>query len=524
MLSSLDALQMTYRDKISFKKILSAILCGILLTLSFPPWKLGWIAYFAFIPLLRAIGETKPLDSFKLGLIAGLTHYLTLIYWIVFVLGHYGGLNIATSICILLLFSFYLSLYPALFSLLVYYIKKAPFPLLLSAGIWVSLEYLRAKIFTGFPWCLTGYSQSNLLILIQIADIAGVYGVSFLIMSFNVLISTIIFNNPFKISNKDIKFEIIIIIFLIIATIGYGYYKLYNKVAHDSSVSIAIIQGNIDQSIKWDEEYQGKTLETLVELSSSVYDLKPDLIIWPETSVPFFFQDEIPLKKEILNVSRQSGADLIFGSPAYAVDGSTRYLNRVYALSPEGMILGEYDKVHLVPFGEYVPLKKFLPFVDRLVQAAGDFESGKEVTPIISSGISLGILICFEIIFPEISREQTNKGAKLLANLTNDAWFGKTSAPYQHLSMAVFRAVENRRPLVRAANTGFSAFIGPDGNIISRSMLFTKTVMVQKIGIDSSELTFYTQHGDTLIIFIIILSLALLFYAIRKRHRRTIYL
>jgi apolipoprotein N-acyltransferase len=175
---------------------------------------------------------------------------------------------------------------------------------------------------------------------------------------------------------------------------------------------------------------------------------------------------------------------------------------------------GYYDKVHLVPFGEYVPLKRFFPFINRLVPAAGDFASGKKIAPLKLPSFSAGVLICFEVIFPELARFRARDGAGIFVNLTNDAWFGITSAPYQHLSMAVFRAVENRRPLIRAANTGISAFISPEGKIINQSELFMEEVLKNKVSLGHLSLRFYTRYGDIFPITILILCLIKIFYVL----------
>jgi apolipoprotein N-acyltransferase len=199
---------------------------------------------------------------------------------------------------------------------------------------------------------------------------------------------------------------------------------------------------------------------------------------------------------------------MVFGSPAYKrTPGTINYYNRAYLISPDGTPPQHYDKVHLVPFGEYVPFKTLLSFVNRLVSAAGDFEEGEKIAPLNHEDLSIGVLICFEAIFPEIARVHTQRGANILVNITNDAWFGKTSAPYQHLAMAVFRAVENRRPLIRSANTGFSAFIGPQGKIIARGDLFCEETLKESIDISNSASTFYTRFGDIFALSMFIFSL-----------------
>jgi apolipoprotein N-acyltransferase len=294
-----------------------------------------------------------------------------------------------------------------------------------------------------------------------------------------------------------------------IITILYGDYRLSRDISGPGAepMGVAIVQGNIDQSVKWDEDYQDKTLSLYTNLTQITYTFKPQLIVWPETSVPFFFQDYPGSVEQIYSIPVESGGHIIFGSPAYEREGGEiKYFNRAYFLSTTGTT-SYYDKVHLVPFGEYVPLKRFLPFVNRLVQAAGDFSPGKDIVPLKAEDLALGPLICYEAIFPELARTHVKKGAEILVNLTNDAWFGMTSAPYQHLIMSVFRAVENRKPLIRAANTGFSAFIDPYGRITLIGTLFSEEVLIGKIKAGSDSMTFYSRYGDIFIYIILLLCL-----------------
>jgi apolipoprotein N-acyltransferase len=206
----------------------------------------------------------------------------------------------------------------------------------------------------------------------------------------------------------------------------------------------------------------------------------------------------------------------VFGSPAYETKGHTiAYYNRVYLLHGDGQI-DYYDKVHLLPFGEYVPLKQFLPFVHRLVPAAGDFSPGTRLKPLTSSDLRMGPLICYEAIFPELSRELSHQGVELLLNVTNDAWFGRTSAPYQHLSMAVLRCVETRLPMARAANTGVSAFILSNGKIAKQSGLFTRELVAYELRLGHHK-TFYSHYGDIFAILLLIVTLGWLIWALTKR-------
>jgi apolipoprotein N-acyltransferase len=481
-------------------KLIYALISGLILTAAFPDWGLDWLAWIAWVPLLMAVENSPPRSALKLGLLSGMVHYLTFLYWIYNVISFYGGLDPVTSIAILLVFCFYLSLYPAFFAFGFARFKGRKFASLLLAALWVGLEYGRAELLTGFPWCLLGYTQSRHLALIQMANLTGVYGVSFLIILANLLVYGFLINRS-CLKKKTLKWEALVFILLLSASLIYGNQTLAKIEKTEKSrgtVKIAVIQGNIDQSVKWLPSYQQATVRIYQDLSKSIYAFKPDLMVWPETSVPLFFQEQNELTASISTVAQESGADLIFGSPAYQIqeNRSNQYYNRAYHLDPSGKVIDYYDKVHLVPFGEYVPLKKLLFFVERLVTAAGDFVPGAEIKPVQLQNHKAGVLICFESIFPEIARTHVRQGADLLIILTNDAWYGRTSAPYQHFDMAVFRAIENQRPVIRAANTGISGFIGPQGRILQQSGLFIPAALSREMTLGPSHQTFYTRHGD----------------------------
>jgi apolipoprotein N-acyltransferase len=485
------------------EKLLLAVLSGLLLTAAFPPGYLSRVAWVAFIPLFKSLEDLSRKQAFTSGLFFGLAHNVTLIYWVVFVMQHYGNLPITASLGILVLFALYLALYPALFSMLIGS-PRGRFFCFKSAGLWVLLEFARANLLTGFPWCLVGHSQYRDLYVIQIADLAGVYGISFIILLANALLYRWVFQRP----RKTVRLELSVTLGLLVFTFAYGYRHLKEKPEQGIPFKVTIVQGNIDQSIKWNPSYQAETIGIYRRLSLSAKPFGPDLVVWPETAVPLFFQDGEELALKVVETIRRSGAHFIFGSPAYGRHrDSIHYYNRAYLVSPSGDVIDAYDKVHLVPFGEYVPLKRFLPFVGRLVVAAGDFKSGQDPAPLSLPQAGAGVLICYESIFPEPARTMTRKGARILLNLTNDAWFGMTSAPHQHLSMAVFRAVENRRPLARAANTGFSAFINIRGEITRTTDLFSEAVISRELVPGSAELTVYGRYGDFFPLFLLALAL-----------------
>jgi apolipoprotein N-acyltransferase len=503
------------------EKVLLALLSGFMLTASFPPSPFYFLAWFALVPLLKTLENATPSSALRLGLVAGLAHYLTLIYWVIIVMGHYGHLPLPVSVGILILFALYLSIYPALFAWGYALAGKSFLGSFKAAALWVALEYGRANLLTGFPWCLLGHTQYLNLEAIQVADLVGAYGTSFVIVLSNTLIYGLVLEKNFK----RWKLETPLVLLTLALALGYGYYRTADSRPSRGTLRVAIAQGNIDQSVKWNPAYQEKTIEIYRNLTLRSRPFGPDLVVWPETAVPLFFQDGEPLARRVLLTAREAGAYMIFGSPAYRREkGSVSFFNRAYLTSPNAEVLGSYDKVHLVPFGEYVPLKRFLPFVQRLVASAGDFLPGDKVAPLKFPKAAAGVLICFESIFPELGRAMTENGATLLVNLTNDAWYGMSSAPYQHFSMAVFRAVENRRPLVRAANTGISAFILPSGKIVEQSNLFTEALLTREIPLSGSGLTLYTRHGDFFAVALTILSainILLSYGYIRRRSRRT---
>jgi apolipoprotein N-acyltransferase len=226
--------------------------------------------------------------------------------------------------------------------------------------------------------------------------------------------------------------------------------------------------------------------------------------VWPETAVPLFFQDKSRLTERLFELAKEGNTHLLFGSPAYKRENSNiLYYNSAWHLSPAGELLGQYSKHHLVPFGEYVPFQEYLPFVHRLVPSAGDFSKGESIDPLLFDNISSGVLICYEIIFPDIARHQVKNGATILINITNDAWFGYSSAPYQHLFISVFRAIENRRPLIRSANTGISAIVDPAGRVMACGDIFTEEVITGRISTGFNNMTFYSRYGD---IFALVIS------------------
>jgi apolipoprotein N-acyltransferase len=364
---------------------------------------------------------------------------------------------------------------------------------------------------------MLGYSQQSLLPLIQSADLLGPYGLSYLLVLSNVTLALMVRWCARRTTTPFPRLALILTLSLVIGNFAYGQFRLQQQPdRREVSLQTVLAQGNIDQSLKWDPAYQWGTIDIYKRLSLQPQDQPAQLIIWPESAVPFFFQETGILSDQVRQVAARRGAWLLFGSPAFEdVNRRRHYLNSAFLLSPSGQDLGRSDKVHLVPFGEYVPLKSFFPFIDKLVVGIGDFSPGT-ISPLPMNGHKIGVLVCFEGIFPELAREYVRRGSDLLVNITNDAWFGKSSAPYQHLAMVRFRAVENRIWLARAANTGISAKIAPSGRITAQSPLFERMALSGTVGLGSQP-TLYNRFGDVFPTLCGVISLVWLFLAWRRR-------
>ena len=501
---------------------LLAMMSGALLAAAFPKPELSFLAWFAFVPLLLAAGRKSPGKALKLGLAAGIVAYGGILYWINIVVTTYGKLPMAVSIIVFLLLAGYLAAYVGLFMYLVRKGEEKGMPtVILFPVLWVGLEYLRSFLLTGFPWASLGYSQYNFLPLVQIADITGVYGLSFLIALSNItaylVIKRLVKKEPGIHPGKAAVFFLV----LFALALAYGY-KALDRPENGTSMKVALIQGNIDQSIKWDPAFQEATVAIYERLTRLAGASGVDLVVWPESAAPFYFQDEEKYASRIKKLAESLKAYMVVGSPAYDNDpGGVKFRNSAYLISPRGEVAGRSDKIHLVPFGEYVPLAKLLPFVHKLVVGVGDFSPGDKVDPLPVGKGKIGILICFEGIFPELSRSYVQAGSRLLVNITNDAWYGRSSAPYQHLSMTVFRAVENRVPLVRAANTGITAIIDDKGRITSSTPLFQEAFLTGEVRLGSGD-SLYSRYGDVFSKFCLILSaiLVLMAFARKKQTKR----
>ncbi len=473
------------------KDLLWSALSGLLLGLAFPLFDYYPLAWIALVPMFMRVAK-RPFAS---GFTCGFGFFASVLYWLNIVMTNYGGLAPIFSVLAYIFLVAYLSLYFGAATWLAFRCQQflsIPY-LALLPFFWVASEYLRGMLVTGFPWALLGYSQANFPQAIQSADVTGVYGVSFLLVAVNCAVAGLL-TAPRK---KTVWLGCLIVVAMSVSHIGYGVYRLAGNLDERSQqLSVALIQGNIDQKQKWDPAFRAANVDKYIRLSTQSAAQQPNLIVWPEAATPFYLQESSQLALKVKQLPVQTGASFLIGSPSYegTSEANVKYFNSAYLLNRNGNIAGRSDKVHLVPFGEYVPLAGLLSFIDKLVVGVGDFASG-HVRPLPVDGQQLGVLICYEVIFPELARAYVEGGSGLLVNLTNDAWFGRSAAPYQHLAMARFRAIENRVWLARAANTGISAFIAPSGKIVQASALFTDSVLSASVGL-GAHFSFYSRFGD----------------------------
>jgi len=484
------------------KDISLSILSALLLILSFPTFNLWIFAWFGFLPLFFAIRNKTRAQAFLLSYLSGIIFWLGTIWWLVHV-------TLAGTILLIL----YLALYFGLFGLLAssyplstIYLpagRQATYYLLSIPSIWVLLEYLRSHLLTGFPWALLGYSQYLNLPVIQIADITGAWGVAFLVMLVNVAIYLALIK-------KQKRAIILSCLLCVLVSLGYGYYKInfLRKSPIQKSIRISVVQGNILQDLKWDINSRDFIIDRYVNLTLQAIKDNPDLIIWPEAALPVVLEEEPFYYEKVKDLVKQIKTPVVLGAVTLR---NGHYYNSSLLVSDKGENLELYDKLHLVPFGEYIPLKKILGFLETVVPI-GEITPGKEYK-VFNGSAKFSVLICFEDLFPELSRRFVKKGASFLVNITNDAWYKMSSAPYQHLQASVFRAVENRVFLVRSANTGVSCFIGPSGEIVSYiksnlgQTIFSSGYDTQRIFVEKGILSFYTAWGDVFILLLFIFAL-----------------
>lgn len=435
--------------------------------LSFPPFNISYFAWFALVPLL-IIQHSSFRKSLLNGYMVGLFSNLIIFFWFWGTFKAAGMNPLLTLSCWVALCAV-LALYFAVFKLCADKIKPSLVRPFLLAAIWVGLEIVRSHALTGFPWALLAHTQAYHPSLIQISAITGALGVSFLIVLINGAVESLI--------QRHHKWGWIGPALCLCLCLGYGLKRLNTNDIHGRPLKVALLQGNIDQYQKWDEQYEYLIREVYADLAQKAAVEKPDIIVWPESAIPAWYPNESFYLVWVSTLVKQTDTYHLIGA---VTSENGNEFNSAFVLSPDGVINDHYNKRHLVPFGEYIPfgnfLKKWIVYLGQL----GVFDAGQKEAVLNINSYKCALSICYEAIFPELIRHSAQQ-SDVIVNITNDGWFLDTAAPEQHYVTNIFRAIENDRPVIRAANTGISALIDSRGREILRTPLMKRDVFIGTI-------------------------------------------
>ena len=405
-----------------------------------------------------------------------------------------------------------------------------PRALLASPLVWVATELGRTHLFSGFPWVLLGYSQAGVLPVAQLASLFGVYGVSALVAGVSACLAAVVVGDPAQRGPSGYAFSpappksgghlwafsarcapLLVAVGLVAVVAGWGTRRIGNGelTRAGARVRIGLVQGNVDQAEKWNPARAAAIFQNYLGMTRQAIAQGAEFVLWPESSIPFHFEEDRVQAEQVRALAREARVPILVGSDEIDRGVPARYYNSAFLVRPDGTDAGVYRKMHLVPFGEYVPLKRVLFFAAPLVEAVSDFSAGDSAVVLPVDGHLVSTAICYEIVYPELVRRFVVAGSELLTTITNDAWFGSTSAPYQHFAQASMRAVENGRYLVRAANTGISGVVDPYGRILAESGIFEPAVLVSDARFLQGS-TFYTRTGDAIAYMSVVATLAML--------------
>lgn len=511
--------------QIHFSAWLLVLLSAILQVVIFPlpgVYVLSWIALAPLlVALLRArpAGELEiaglirlrpasPPQGFLLGYVCGILWYAGTCYWVYDTMRKYGGLDASAAVLVLVLFCCYLGLYHGLFGLLIALVARSRDyrrALVLAPFFWVAVELIRTRV-TGFPWNLLGTAQVDNSALCGISALTGVYGVSFEIALVNIALAA-----AFLIPREK-RASMLIAALAAAAVLQSG--SLVKVPQARVTRTALLVQQNVPVSADWTPEYFQQTLNDLTRLTAKAVAAqlpgKFDLIVWPESPAPFFTND-LRFRDALTQVATQTKLWTVTGAigvaPANQANGTV--YNSAVLISPSGEWVARYDKVHLVPFGEYLPFPRLFAFAGGLTKEVGQFEHGLARKPLNAGGQQLGIFICYESIFPDEVRQFARNGAQVFVNISNDGWYGDSGAYAQHLNQTRMRAIENNRWLLSATDTGVTASIDPAGRIVDRLPRKQRSALAAAYSLNSVT-TFYTRYGDWFAYLCAIISLGAL--------------
>ncbi len=503
-----------------------ALLSGALLALSFPKFGHPGFGWIALAPLLVALAHRPQtvFRSFALGLLAGFVYFAGTLYWFVVTLTSFGGLSTPVAAFASALGIAYLALYPALFAVMQARLLRAlgRSALLLAPAVWVATEMARTYAPLDFPWELLGYSQTTVLPIAQIASVVGVYGLSALVAS----VSTAAAYATLDTSGRW-RLVCALVAAMVLGTGVWGALRIreHRLTTAGVGIRVAVLQGNILQDQKWDPVMADAIMQRYIDMTREAIGRHAQFILWPESATPAPYEQDVPRGELIRRLAREAHVTILIGSdqlePVKPVMAAKpvqpgKLYNAAYLIRPDGSTAAVYRKIHLVPFGEYVPFSRLLYFVGPLVEAVSDFAPGTEATLLPVAGHMVSTAICYEVIYSGLMRSFVTHGSELLTTITNDAWYGWSSAAYQHWEQASLRPIEEGRYLARAANTGISGFVDPYGRVLQRSNMFQSAVMAEDVRFLTGR-TIYSRFGDVVGWLSVALTLAALLATRRRK-------
>ena len=447
-----------------------------------------------------------PSDSFRraffLGLLSGALYFAVTLYWLVETMTTFGGLATPVAVLVGALLVAYLALFPAAFAVILARLHRrfGTHALLTVPAIWVTTELGRQYLWDGFPWALLGYSQVTILPVAQVASLFGVYGLSGLLALTSAAAAASVVDR-----GRGRWLFAGGVAAIVVASVVWGQARLRASplLTGGSPVRVAVLQGNIAQEQKWNPALRDAITNRYIEMTRQALAQGATFVIWPEASTPFYLEEDIVRGSAVRRLAREGNATLLIGSDqvepvtasAQADEVTSRYYNAAFVVKPDGTVGAVYRKMHLVPFGEYVPLKTLLFFVGPIVESLGDFTPGRDPVLLPIGDHVASTAICYEVIYPNLIRRFVRDGSELLTTITNDAWYGRSSAAYQHWDQASMRAIEQGRYLARAANTGVSGFVDPYGRIMTKTDLFEQAILVRDLRFLNAR-TVYNRIGD----------------------------
>ena len=476
--------------------LLVLALSGILGALAFPTTDWSLLAWAWLVPTLVSGATRAPRAALADGWLAGTVFYVVLLRWLDHTFLHYSAIPWPVTWLPIVALAAYCGLYLGAVAGATAWLARrlgAGPALALAPALWVGGEWLRGHLMGGFPWGLLGYSQHAQLPVIQIAELGGVYAVSLVIAAVNAALAGLLALGP-----RRAWPGVAAAALLLAGTLAFGAHALgFARSSDAGSIDVGVIQPAIEQTIKWDPARHAQILDIYERLTRDAARTRPAVVLWPETATTIFLRGDPELLERLRRLSVDIATPILVGSIDRRDGPRGQFLNSAFFLTGQG-ITGKYDKIHLVPFGEYVPLAGLLGFVKGWAEFISEFGEGDTQTVFPLPGAPFGTVICYEIIFPELFRGFVIGGARFMANITNDAWFGETAGPWQHLGMLPLRAVEQRVAIARAANTGISAFVDPAGRIGPTLPLQTRGVLHHRIPL-RGPLTLYARLGDWLV-------------------------